>query len=711
MPMTDPNVLVLNTQAHIRTPEDLLAEVLPQIVEVVDKIHHATLYRLSREGLVLWYTTDETQISGTYFALKSNPNFQEAIEQQDIIIHEDEQVLLVPLFANSEVFALLSIHFEEQPDLEQIQEFANDLGLALHTRHLHRLVQRQMSAMALLNTAETLTDVAKIVAQTMAEAAQYIGMNVFEFDDNGQINAARVITTANRREAFEANVAIPLDQAALQSIYDSLVQDGDILINDVSDESQFSDEAQKWLLKHKAKSAYLIAMPISGRLFAFLSLIDTKRSLAPTKIETLLFQNVAYQAAAVIEKQEFLEQTRHSAEQASEQVRIMQLLNDLVTAINQEQDEKNILHKTVTVLLEVTQADHIGIVLNQENRGILMSETPNLGVVGLEVELGVGSISETLKKQRKALIITDIANDSRLPQTNREALEKVGAQSCVILPMFDLNNRLLGTVGIDYYTQQDSISPTIVDLAQTFIAQTVSNISRVRLLAQSQQQAKQLQHITDFGQKLRAYLGIEEIVNNALHTSRELLELDYVAIMIYDRQSDSLRCVGEVNNEETWVNFPGKFVTSEEDMIASQAWSKREMMYIDDLHADWEWKHPKEQALQTVIAQPLSSAGVVLGVMEIGHRLPSAYNAVDITTFQQMSNQLAIALSNAEAYAQSQKLARNKSIANDIITRIQQQPDVKAILEVTVHELGQALRAKRGRIRLGSAKPQSSGEK
>lgn len=148
----------------------------------------------------------------------------------------------------------------------------------------------------------------------------------------------------------------------------------------------------------------------------------------------------------------------------------------------------------------------------------------------------------------------------------------------------------------------------------------------------------------------------------------------------------------------------------EANVIASQAWAKREMMYVDDVHADWEWKHPKEQALQTVLAQPLSSVGVMLGVMEIGHHQPSAYNTVDITTFQQMSNQLAIALSNAEAYAQSQKLARNKSLANDIITRIQQQPDVKSILEVTVHELGQALKARRGRIRLGTVKRESSGE-
>lgn len=708
--MTELNVLALNNQAHIRTPEDLLAELLPQFVEAVDTVRDASVYHLSRGGLVLWHTTKNSEQIGTFYSLEADSIFQAALEQDQAVIDEEQHIVVTPMIANGETFALLHVEYDGSINLELVQEFANDLGLVLHDRNLHRLVQKQMSAMALMHEAKSLTDVAAIVAQTMAESQQYIGMNVFEFDAQGKVQAARIITTANRRETFAANMVMPINQSAIQSIYELLEAEGDILISDVANDARFSMEGQQWLLQQKAKSTYLIAMPIQGRLFAFISLIDTKQAMAPTQLEALLFKNVAYQAAAVIEKQELLEQTRQSADEADEQVRVMRLLHDLVQQINQEQDETRILNETSETLLKATHADHIGIILMQDNRGYVVSEAPKQGIVGLEVEAGAGSVSEIMKKQRKPLVINDVSNDTVLLQKTRAALQQVGAESVVLIPMFDLNNRLLGSVGLDYYTKQDPISPVVIETAQMIVSQVVSNIHRVRLLLQSQQQAKQLQHITDFGQKLRAYLGIEEIVRTALQASRDLLELDYLAIMTYERQSDHLRYVGEIHYDETWVSIHGKFVDVEADMIAAQAWSKREMMYIDDLHADWEWKHPYEQDLQTVIAQPLASAGVVLGVMEIGHRNPSAYNAVDITTFQQMSNQLAIALSNAEAYAQSQKLARNKTLANDIITKIQQQADVRAILEVTVKELGQALRAKRGRIRLGSASPQSSGD-
>jgi GAF domain-containing protein len=75
-----------------------------------------------------------------------------------------------------------------------------------------------------------------------------------------------------------------------------------------------------------------------------------------------------------------------------------------------------------------------------------------------------------------------------------------------------------------------------------------------------------------------------------------------------------------------------------------------------------------------------------------------------------MTNQLAVAIANAETYSQSQRLARNKVKANEIIAHLQQQADVTSILQVTAQELGKALGAKRARIRLGLKAPSPSGD-
>jgi GAF domain-containing protein len=65
-----------------------------------------------------------------------------------------------------------------------------------------------------------------------------------------------------------------------------------------------------------------------------------------------------------------------------------------------------------------------------------------------------------------------------------------------------------------------------------------------------------------------------------------------------------------------------------------------------------------------------------------------------------MINQLAVAIENAEAYRQSQRVAQNEALINDIATHFQQHSAVEDMLHIAVDELGRALGARRARIRL-----------
>src|SRR5690606_33204883 len=119
-----------------------------------------------------------------------------------------------------------------------------------------------------------------------------------------------------------------------------------------------------------------------------------------------------------------------------------------------------------------------------------------------------GSVAEQVKASRKPLIVTDMDSESQMPSEARKVLKDLGIEAVIIIPMFDLAGNLLGTVGLDYYSKQERISADVVEIAQTFVSQVALSLQKLRLLADSQQQAKQLQKVTDFGQALRAHLGI-----------------------------------------------------------------------------------------------------------------------------------------------------------------------------------------------------------
>jgi hypothetical protein len=83
-----------------------------------------------------------------------------------------------------------------------------------------------------------------------------------------------------------------------------------------------------------------------------------------------------------------------------------------------------------------------------------------------------------------------------------------------------------------------------------------------------------------------------------------------------------------------------------------------------------------------------------------------AFTETDIAVFQQIVNQMAVAMDNAQTYTQSQRVARNKSLTNEISVQLQRQSDIHQMVNLTLNEVGRAIGARRGRVRI---KPPQNG--
>jgi GAF domain-containing protein len=690
--MSQINLLALNQQAGIKTAEALLESAFSQILAAVSGAKTASVYRLARGGLVLWQSSDKSAQVPPFLPLDSSP-YQDAITRGQSILHAQQAI--VPLSHSAEPFALLLLDFEKDASLETLSDIAQDLSILLYQRQLEALFSQQIEVTSQLNAADSLQAVAAVLANTILQSEQYIAMIVFEANNKG-----RVVVTANRRQVFPQNISTGINADAVSIFHQLLETEGEALISDSETDSRFSSEAQKWLQEQAVKSMYMLPLQVSKRLYGFIGLVDTVRSLAPSPLEKQLYRNIAVQASSVIEKRQFLDEAQRTMAASSEEARSLQLLNRLIATANTANTEAPIFQQTTEALLEVTGVDHVGIVMIEGERGFVVSETPIKGMLGVEVESGPDSVAALLRTSRKPLIVADVEADTTMPVDGRKTLHDLGIQSVIILPMFDLDSNLIGTVGLDYFTKQERINPNTVELAQTFVSQVALSLQKLRLLANSQQQAAQLQKVTNFGQALRSHLGVAEIVGTALRYSHDLLEAHYVGILVYE--SRQLRRVGTWWEKQSQIAMDAPAIDNESDSIALKVLESLELQSIQELQAEWVWKHPHDKELQSFMATPLLSAGRFLGVLEVGNTKARAYNTVDVAAFQQMGNQVAVALSNAEAYAQTQKVARHKSLANEIITKLQRQADVGEILQVTVQELGEALGAKRGRIRLGT---------
>jgi len=325
----------------------------------------------------------------------------------------------------------------------------------------------------------------------------------------------------------------------------------------------------------------------------------------------------------------------------------------------------------------------------------------------IPVSAQVAEAHHKLLGQQGEFFITDVESDPKLmsvrPWLNQHKIRSMYHSALRstqgIYGFISWND----TVGIIALTELETLAySALIEQASAVIESRRIASERLALLEESRRQTTRLQAITAFGQSVQATQNIEDILDLALNTLSQLLAFDHAEILGYDRSSKRLRLMAQQSfGRREVISGAGLAIDLEQDSSIRRVWGSRQVLKVDDLET-WQGFHPMYGKLLSIVALPVALSGRYLGVVEVGSAKRHAFGDDDVNALLQMTNQLAVAISNADAYRQSQMTAATKTLINNISTRIQQQTEVESILTTAARELGQALRAKRVRLRLSS---------
>lgn len=430
-----------------------------------------------------------------------------------------------------------------------------------------------------------------------------------------------------------------------------------------------------------------------------------------SKRQLRVFEAVSEQISIVLQNHRLLREAMVYAQRLSQQVNVLQALNEVATTIGQMQDEQELLDYSVRMIVQVSGTEHCGLMLLDPSGeyGIVTAEYPNSGARGTRLNLTNNPLwDELINRGYKPVRVEDVETDPRLEAGTRIAFQGIGLRSTGIIPLF-ASGKLIGSVGVDSFTTSQPITPQKLALAETVAAQINIGLQNVRLLGDARHRAVQLQRITYFGQSMQATLDLTTIFNIALTESSQLLPLTEMSIALYDHTRQELRTVARVSDGATTISLTSGDLIPITGTVA-RVWQSWECVHIPDLRDVTENLDPGVTLRSWVIA-PILSRGRILGVASAGHVRPYAYTETDIALFNQMIAQLAVAIENTEIFQQSQRVAKNEALINEISMQLQRQMDIHSMLDVTVNELGRVLGARRARIRLSidDAETQISG--
>lgn len=459
------------------------------------------------------------------------------------------------------------------------------------------------------------------------------------------------------------------------------------------------------------KSLAIIPLVVDGNLRGGvgLDIYDESHAVTSSMIETAT--NITAHLSVALRTQELLRDTRQAAEQLEAQVIIQRALNQLSQIVNRAEDEVTLFDATMEAMFKLLKVDHAGLVMLDETStwGTVVSDYPSQGVLGLKFEVAKNPLLMMMTSQEKAetIVIDDIETSDLFDEAGRASLRQVGTRALLLVPVI-VQGKLVGSFGMDYFTSGQNFSAQVIDIAETIMQQFAIGLSRLRLLADTRRRADQLEHIARLGQAMQSTQDLGVILREVILETLQMLPIDQMSIALYEPGQAMLRTVAEYNSGQTQIDMNSTHMLEISGQV-SRAWLKRELVYIPDIQVS-EYALATDVEAHSWAIVPIVSRVRALGILSFGSSHVAAFSTTDLAVVQQLASQLAATLDNLEAFAQSQRIAQNEALVNTISTRLQQQLDVSNMLDVTVHELGRALGARRARIRLGGQPTDGEGK-
>jgi formate hydrogenlyase transcriptional activator len=257
------------------------------------------------------------------------------------------------------------------------------------------------------------------------------------------------------------------------------------------------------------------------------------------------------------------------------------------------------------------------------------------------------SINGHVWRDQQPLIIRDLDQDTRFPTA--QILRDKNIKSVCCLPLSTVHQRL-GTLNL--WSEEAGAYDTF-DLK---FAQLVT--SQIAVAVEAQFYREQLAHERDRSQLLLqvnntlvSNLNLRELLKSISGSLGAVMPHEAAALTLYDESLNQLRVAAFDFPDHDRPCADGKIIPFEGNPIG-EAFTTRKTTLID-------YDPATCSGLASGCASPLIFRGRVLGVLGIKSSRPHAFSKDDAELFEQVANQVAIAVENALAYNEIETL-KNK---------------------------------------------------
>ena len=393
--------------------------------------------------------------------------------------------------------------------------------------------------------------------------------------------------------------------------------------------------------------------------------------------EILLLEQVTDQLQLALENANLFQRTKEALQESEERARELAILNDLAQALTAATgpdaiyraayEHASLLMNTynffIAIYDETRERVHFPFVILD---GIPVDEThPEANFWMGEIPLE-GLTGHVIRTKQPLLLTEDI--EEQLKNTNIDFIQigDVSAKSWLGVPML-YGDKVLGVISVQHEHIPHLYDQHHVDLLTTIGSGCAIAIQNVRFLDELRRRAEQLQTASEIARDTSGTLALDLLLKNVVNFVRDRFGFYHSSVFLLDDEQKYavVRESTGIAGEE--MKRRGHKLAVGSQSIIGYVTQHGEPLVINDVSkSEIHRPNPLLPDTKSELGIPLKIGDKVIGALDVQSTQVNAFSPDDISILQLLADQIAVAISNAQAYELAQQAVEEMRKADQL---------------------------------------------